>query len=95
MCVCVCVCVCVCICMYMDVCVLWVAGGIIFNIFEIASECLDICLSILVQRPYKELCPQKPARPEERDEECGQRGVRLQSRVSKIQVQDAGLVSRL
>ena len=57
----------------MDVCVvlcmLWVAGGIIFNIFEVAPECPDIPLSTLAQRPHKELCLQKPMRPEEKDEE--------------------------
>ena len=54
----------------MDVCVglclLWVAGGIIFNIFEVVPECLDIPLLIFVQRSHKELCQQKPARQEER-----------------------------
>ena len=61
------------VCMYMDacvgLCVLWMASRIILNIFEVAPECLDIPLSILAQRLYKELCPQKPMRPEEKDEE--------------------------
>ena len=60
------------VCMYIDVsvglCVLWVAGGIILNIFEVAPEFLDIPLSILARRPQKELYLRKPARPEEKDE---------------------------
>ena len=55
--------------MCVGLCVLWVTGGIIFNIFEVTSECQDIPLSILARRPHKELNPQKPARPKEKDEE--------------------------
>ena len=40
--------------------------GIILNIFEVVSECVDISLSILAQRPHKELCLQKPVKLEER-----------------------------
>ena len=54
---------------YMNVCVglcvLWVVGGIIFNIFEAAPECLDIPLSILAWRPHKNQCSRKSAKPEE------------------------------
>ena len=59
-------------CMYIymyvcvGLCVSWVAGGIIFNIFEAVPEFLDIPLSILARRLFKELYQQKPAKPEER-----------------------------
>ena len=45
-------------------------GDLISGIFEAVPECPeDISLSILARRPHKELCPRKPARPEEKDEE--------------------------
>ena len=47
---------CVCVCVCVGLCVFWVAGEIIFNIFEAVPECLDIPLSILAPRPHKELC---------------------------------------
>ena len=56
------------VCVSGGLCVLWEAGGIIFNIFEVVLECSDISLSILVQRPHKQLYLLKPARPEEKDE---------------------------
>ena len=41
-------------------------GELISCIFEAAPECPeDLSLSILTARPHKELCPQKPERPEE------------------------------
>ena len=44
-------------------------GYLISGIFEAALECPeDLPLSILLQRPHQELGPQKPARPEEKDE---------------------------
>ena len=64
----------------MWVSVLWVAGGIIFNIFEAAPMCLDIPLSILVRRPHKKLCPQKNCETGREDEEPSELGVKLQSR---------------
>ena len=93
-------CVCVCVCVYMDVCVgvcvSWVAGRIIFGIFEAVPECLeDLPLSILARRPHKELCPREHARLEEMTKDVGKLGVRLQSRESDIQAQDMGLVNRL
>ena len=48
--------------------VLWVASEIIFDIFEAASECReDHPLSILAQRPHKELCLCEPARPKKNE----------------------------
>ena len=52
-------------------------------------------LSILVRRPHKELCPREPPRPEEKTKDVGESGVKLRNRESLIQVQEAGLVSRL
>ena len=52
-------------------------------------------LFIFVRRPYKELCLREPARPEEKTKDVSQSGVRLRSRESDIQAQDAGLFSRL
>ena len=63
---------CVCIYIYgwmcVGLCVLSVAGGIIFNnVFKATSECLEVLpLSVLARRPYEELCPHEPARPEVR-----------------------------
>ena len=43
-------------------------GDLISGIFEAALKCPeDLSLSILVRRPHKELCLQKPARLEEKD----------------------------
>ena len=54
-------------CVCVDLCVLWVAGGIISCIYEVALKCLeDLLLSILAQRPPKELCLHEPVRLEER-----------------------------
>ena len=50
-------------------CVLWGAGRVILYIFEVAPEFLDIPLSVLARRSHKELCPRKPTRPEEKDDE--------------------------
>ena len=51
---------CIRVCVCMGHCVLWVAIRIIFSIFEAVSDCLKgFSLSILGQRPYKELCPCK------------------------------------
>ena len=76
----------VCVCVCVDLCVLWVAGGIMFSIFEAVSECLeDIPLSILAWRPHKKLCPNELARSEERTKDVGESGVRLWSRESEIQ----------
>ena len=59
-------------CVWVSVC-LWVAGRIISSIFEVAPEWLeDLPLSTLTQRPHKELCSQKPARPEDRTKDVGQ-----------------------
>ena len=49
-----------------DLCVLWVAGGIISGIFEVAPKYLeDLSLSILAQSPHKELCLREPSKPDE------------------------------
>ena len=47
-------------------------------------------LSTLAQRPYKELCPQKPAKPEEKDEES--QSVRSESR--ELESYDNDLMSQ-
>ena len=60
-------------CMYGSLCVFmdrWPRRDLISGIFEVTLECPeDLSLSILVQRPHKELCLQKPARLKEKDEE--------------------------
>ena len=58
---------------------------IILNIFEVVLECLDIPLSILARRPYKELCLQ---RSEEKDE-VSQSGVRLRSSQSGVRLRSS------
>ena len=69
-------------------CVLWVASGIIFSIFEVVLECPEkLSLSILAQRPHKELFPHEPVRPGEKKKkkslkDIGQLRVRLWSRES-------------
>ena len=79
-----------------DFCVLWVVSGIIISIFEGATKCLeDLPLSILARTPHKEMCPRESARPEKRTIHVGQLEMRLRSRESDIQTQDAELVSRL
>ena len=54
------------VCMGGSLCVLWVAGGIVFSIFKEAPECQeDLLLSILARRSHKELRLREHAIPEE------------------------------
>ena len=96
--------VCVCIYIYMDVCVWvslsvrgWVAKEeILSSAFLIGVRVSTMTpLSILAQRPHKELCMREPARPEESMKDIGQLRVRLQSIESYIQARDTRLVSRI
>ena len=65
---------------------------LIFSIFWLVSECLeDLPVSILVQKPLKELYSCEPARPEEQMKDVGELGMRLQSRESHIQGLDVEL----
>ena len=46
-------------------------GDLISGIFEVALECPeDLSLSVLAQRPHKELCLRKLARPVEKEKGC-------------------------
>ena len=84
----------------------WVAKEVIFGIFDQHQEYLEgTALSILVQRPHKELCCQKPVRSQEKDEGrlvCQEWDSEVESDIQSsvcvgqtIHAQDVGLVSRL
>ena len=74
-----CICVGLCVCLWMG----GQRGDPIFGIFEVAPECPEsLSLSILVQRPHKELCPWKPVKPEE----GGRTFVSLEHRGSQLRV---------
>ena len=64
------VCVVFCVCLLMG----GQEGDLISVIFKAALEYSeDLSLSILVRRPRKELCPRKPARPEEGAKDVSQK----------------------
>ena len=81
----------------MDVCV-WVSAcfhgkerifsSAFLTSIRVSGETL---LSILMQRPHKELGPCESARQKERTKDISELGVRLQSRELDIQAQDVGL----
>ena len=75
------------VCMWVSICVRRRAAkeGILSSAFlTVVRVSSRIALFILAQRPHKELCPRKPARPEEKIKDVKQSGVKLQSRIQTL-----------
>ena len=69
-------------CMYVGLCMLWVTGRIIFNIFEAASVCLDIPLSIFGAKTTQRAVPAKTCENGKKDE--GRWSVRSETLEQKV-----------